>query len=70
MQKIQLDLTNHPISKLLSDKVRTSRIEIIEDNNKGEEQFVIDFDLIQSDVKNKQSRKGSIIASNSFPGMN
>jgi hypothetical protein len=70
LQKIQLDLSNHPVKNLLSEKVRLGKIEIIRDKETEEEQISIDFSILQPATKDEHSRRGSIIAVSAYPNLN
>lgn len=70
MQKIQLDLSSHPVKNLLSEKVRLGKIEIIRDQETEEEQISIDFSILQPASKEELSHRSSIIAVPAFPNLN
>jgi hypothetical protein len=70
VQKIQLDLSSHPVKNLLSEKVRLGKIEIIKDRDTEEEQISIDFSVVQSAASESNMRKGSIISIQAYSSLN
>ncbi len=70
MQKIQLDLNNHPATNLLKNKKRISRIEIIKDAQTNEEQISIDFNIFQDDEKEIHPRKNLIVVPPGYKHIN
>jgi hypothetical protein len=70
VQKIQLDLSSHPVKNLLSEKVRLGKIEIIKDRDTDEEQISIDFSVVQQSANESNMRKGSIISIPAYSSLN
>jgi len=70
VQKIQLDLSSHPVKNLLSEKVRLGKIEIIKDRDTEEEQISIDFSMVQQSANQSNTRKGSIISIQAYSNLN
>jgi hypothetical protein len=70
LQKIQLDLSSHPVKNLLSEKVRLGKIEIIRDQETEKEQISIDFSILQPEQGEELSHRNSIIAVPVYPNLN
>lgn len=70
MQKIQLDINNHPATNLLKNKKRFSRIEIIKDTQTNEEQITIDFDIFQDETKEIHTHKNLIVVPPGYKHIN
>lgn len=70
MQKIQLDLTNHPATKMLKEKTRLNKIEIIKDPHSNEEQISIDFNIFQDNTQANHPHRNLIIMAPGYKHIN